>query len=339
MGGNVFKEYQTGRLSADAYFKLTNDFASRFHLCFGFYPVLIKAYHNKESFGDADFIIDSSKLPSNWTDHLKKTFFLSDKQYSKNSNIVSIGYENFQFDLIVTPADEIDSAIFYFALNDFGNLIGRIGHKLGIKIGHRGISIVVRHKDASDHILDEIFLTKNAKESLDILGLDAARYDIGFDSLEDIFEYIASSKYFDPDIYALEHRSGTSRVRDKKRETYSKFLKWVADTSPKTNHNFSNKSELGGYSLRMPYYETDVLTRYPEVSLKVKTLIEHYEFNKEFKKVYNGEIVSELTGLSGKELGAFMQMIKPTEHQKIEFVKNPYLPIAYIKFKNISLNG
>lgn len=346
MGGNALKQYSTTRLPAKEYFALVNEFSNQFEASFSFRPILIKAYKSKESFGDADFILPSDLLPANWTDRLKEAFVLAPEQYAKNSNVVSIGYNNFQIDLIVTAAEDVNASVFYFAYNDFGNLIGRIGHKLGIKIGHRGLSLVIRHKERSDHILKEIYLTKDVGEALDILGLDREIYDNGFDTLEDIFKYVASSKYFDPEIYSLEHRSATSRVRDKKRATYSSFLKWVAETKPKANHNFAEKSELGGYSLRMPYYETEVLTRYPWVGEEVNMLIEDFELEMKFKEIYNGEIVSTMTGFTNKTLGAFMSKMRPllTKERKLQWladrplvahnINQMFMNVGGVKFKS-----
>lgn len=325
MGGNALKHYETKRLDSAEYFFFTGNFRAKFYDIFGFYPVLITAYKNKKSFGDADFLVQSDLLPPDWTDKLKTAFDLQDTQYIKNGNVVSIGVDNFQVDLIVTANQDMNSSEFYFSYNDFGNLIGRIGHKLGIKIGHKGASIVVRHRARSDHILKEIFLTKNITITLDILGLNVMRYYEGFDKLEDIFEYVASSKYFDPEIYSLEHRSNTSRVRDKKRETYNKFLRWVAETKPEVKHSFGDKSELGSYSLRMPYYETEVLTRFPLVKQEVEELISEFELDLKFKEVYNGNIVSEMTGYTNKTLGAFMSKMreKLDKHTKQFWIDNP----------------
>lgn len=310
MGGNALKHYETTRLSRVDYFSLVDKFSRQFGKVFG-EIVLIKSYKNKETFGDADFLVDSDILPNNWTKLLKSEFNLDENQYVKNGNVVSIGYENFQIDLIVTPHEEMKSSEFYFSYNDFGNLIGRIGHKLGVKIGHRGMSLVVRHRARSDHILREIKISDDYRDVLNLLGLNLHQYEVGFDDLEDIFEYVASSKYFDPEIYSMEHRSANSRVRDKKRATYSSFLRWVDEYKPKANHEFKDKSELGGYSIRLPYYETEVLSRWPHVKNEVDSVISDFELDLKFKEIYNGDVVSKLTGYTGKTLGAFMQQIKP----------------------------
>lgn len=341
MGGNALKKVETHRLPAKEYFELVREFEFVFSSVFGFVPRVIRAYNNKESFGDADFLVDASLLPPNWIEMLVSGFRLTTDDYVKNSNVVSMNYKNFQVDLIVTAREHMGSSMFYFSYNDFGNLIGRIGHKLGIKIGHKGISIVVRHKDRNDHILREIFLTNDTSVALDILGLDRARYIAGFDTLEDIFKYVSSSKYFDPEIFSLEHRSAVSRIRDKKRATYSAFLKWVQTETPTRNHDFSEKSELGGYSIRLPYYNTEVLPRFPWVEQEVNTIIAQEELDIQFKKVYNGEVVSDITGFKEKRLGAFMSLLKPmfTPEVKHAFVNSPRLARHAIAAKYEDVGG
>ena len=323
MGGKALKQYETKRLGVKAYNKLTLEFEEIFYETFGFYPKLIQAYRNKKTFGDADYLIDSSKLPTNWIDVLIALFDLSKEQIVRNGDVTSIGWKNFQIDLIKT--NNIDAAYFYFSFNDLGNLIGRIYHKLGIKFGHTGLSLIIRHKERSDHIIDEIFLTDDPKIILDILGLSYATWFAGFDELYDLFKFVASSKYFNPQIYLFDNRSYKNRIRDQKRPTYNKFLKWIAKNNIPANHDFKIKSEIGGYSIRMPYYETEVLTRFPWVKAVVDELIENFELDLRFKEVYNGNIVSDQTGYTHKTLGAFMAKMKPnlTKETKTLWIERP----------------
>lgn len=325
MGGNALANYETRRLTRDEYFKVADYVFDVLLHELNVEAKLIPAYRFKSDFGDADFILNSDELSSNWVGEVIKAFDLKDNEWAKNGDCLSIGVNNFQVDLITVPGKYVKSTIDYFSYNDLGNLIGRIGHKLGVKIGHRGSSIIVRPVGRDDHIIEEIEITTNFDEALDLLGLSVDEFRKGFDSLTDIYEYVASSKYFDPEIYALENRSYASRVRDKKRATYNGFMKWIEETKPKANHQFASKSELGGYSLRMPYYETEVLKRWPEVKEKVDAAIARYEFNEEFKKVYNGRIVGELTGYQGKDLGEFMAEMRRSidDNVKRDWIANP----------------
>ena len=334
MGGNALKQYETKRLDREDYFKLVAKVQAELTKL-GIESSVIAAYHNKETFGDADILVVSESLPPNWVDEIKRVFSLTEDQYVKNGSVLSIGVDNFQVDLIVTPEKELHASIVYFSFNDLGNLIGRIGHKLGIKIGHSGVSIVVRPVGRTDHIIEEIMLTDDLFEAFDVLGLDVDQFIDGFDDLEDIFKYVASSKYFDPEIYSLEHRSYASRVRDRKRQTYNKFLRWVEETKPPAHHSFGVKSELGGYSLRMPYYEDVVLKHWPHAKPLVDAAIAKHEFNQQFKSVYNGEIVSALTRFVGRDLGEFMAAHRShiTDDIKREWIANPALvEPAILKF-------
>lgn len=325
MGGNALKDYETSRLAEDEYRAVVKEFSDIFEDIFGFLPVEVAAYRTKETFGDADLLLESSKLPPNWKDILRNTYNLTDNMYFSNGDVTSIGFKNFQFDLIKT--NNIYASKFYLDYNDISNLIGRIHHKLGVKFGFDGLSVIVRHKERSDHIIEKVFLTDDHRTIYDIVGLDYDRYLEGFDTLEDIFEFVASSKYFDPDIYQFDNRSQKARMRDKKRITYHKFLQWIDEHEPESKHSFANKSELGGYSIRMPYYETELLPRFPWLKDRVDNIIHNFELDLKFKEIYNGKIVSDLTGYTGKTLGAFMSKIKPslTNEYKQTLLDKPYL--------------
>lgn len=308
MGGNALK-LVTERKPAAEYFRIVNEFTGLFEQVFGFSPVLIKSYRTKESFGDIDFLVEGEKLPHHWTSSLKDAFGLDSNTYIKNSNVVTIAFQRMQVDLIVTPAKYMETSANYFAFNDCNNIIGRILHKQGVKLGHKGLSLVIRHKERSDHILKEIELSHRYEDALEILGLDVERYHQGFDTLEDIFEYVSTSKFFDPEIYAFENRSYTSRVRDKKRATYNGFLKWIEQHPEKKKYSFPDKNERGGYSIREPYYTDIVLKKWPWVEQIVDDTIAQFEFSLRLKEKYNGHVIGEMTGLSGKELGAFMAKV------------------------------
>jgi len=325
VGGNALKRYATKRLNKDDYDIVVKEFSDIFETTFGFRPVEILAYKNKETFGDADLLLDSNKLPQFWKEDLRKTFQLTNDTYFPNGDVTSVGFKNFQIDLISTS--NIAASFFYFSYNDLGNLLGRLSKKLGAKLGHNGLSIVVRHNDRSDHVLKEIHLTDNVEEMLDFVGVDYDRYLQGFDDLEDIFNFVISSKWFNRDIYLFDNRNSINRRRDKKRATYNGFLKFLEDTSPTNNHTFTKVHERGGYSIEHEYYKSEILSRWAWVEDEVNTVIENFELELKFKEIYNGNIVAKMTGYEGKTLGAFMSKIKPllTNEYKLTLLAKPHL--------------
>jgi hypothetical protein len=189
------------------------------------------------------------------------------------------------------------------------NLLGRQHHKLGVKLGHKGLSIIIRPNDNPDHILEDIHLTSDYGVALDIIGLSMEEYLQGFNTLEDMYQFVCKSNYFDPDIYLLDNRNHTSRIRDRKRSSYNGFLTYIKENNIPATYSFKNKTERGGYNIREPYYSELILPRFPWLSDRIMELQTKFEVVQQFKTLYNGKMVSSLTGLQGKELGAFMKTI------------------------------
>lgn len=334
MGGNALKNYETRRYNKEEFIELASIVQDKLFQCVNTRGCIIPYFNNKTDFGDLDLILNSNSLPINWVNIIIHEFNLTDNQWIKNGNVLSIGVNNFQIDLINTPNQYLVSSLNYFSYNDLGNLLGRLFHKLGLKLSHKGLNLVVRSNENA-HILKEIELTQSYSVILNILGLSYAKFVYGFDNIEDVYNFVCESKYFDKDIYLLNNRSHKSRIRDRKRITYSNFLKYIQNNNIQSNYSFKNKSELGGYSIREPYYSEIVLELFPHVKEEIDSLISEFELNQKFKNVYNGKIVSEITGLTGKELGSFMSTIN-FDNGEIELgISNP----EYISDKISKLFG
>lgn len=290
------------------------------------YPfAAIPAYSSKESYGDMDIVLNSNQIVnSDWCTRLEQMGY----ERRSNSNVHSFAFGDLQVDIICANSEEYGCSLLYFAYNDLGNLLGRMLHKLGIKYGHSGLSLVVRGK-ADDHIIEEVFLETSyyrVKQAIcDILELDIKKWNAGFHTLDDIFQFVASSKYFDPDIYLLHNRNATSRVRDKKRATYSEFLKWCEQNKQTKKHHFENKKEHGGYSVREPYYSEIVKPRWPKQTAYIEQLLAAYDHNCMFATHFNAKLVTQIGGATFQDLGKVMKVSK-------QFVSSN-------EFKAIWLNG
>ena len=305
----------------------------------------IPYYKNKQNFGDADLVVRGDTLNPNWKSYIITAFMLKKDQWYSNGDVFSFNYHELQVDLIVAQPRYYRSTINYFSWNDLGNIAGRLAKRVSIKSGHKGLSIVLRDNEDYSRTIAEVELSQNIYDLFDILGLDGEKFAEGFDELEDMFEWVATSKYFDPEIFALENRNATDRIRDKKRKTYQAFLKWIETTKPKANHSFLSKSERGGYNLREPYYSDVILKKFPDVKEVIDRHIAKHELDKKFKSVYNGDVVGELTGLSGKELGGFMSYLRPMLYEsfKVGMIKDPSIVADFIKlnfkeYKNVTPN-
>ena len=270
----------------------------------------VPAYATKADFGDIDVLLhgpakymeriknDPGAVFPNWSGHIYK-----------NKGVVSVGIKHgdgiVQVDIIATGEDwnKHMAAYSYFAYNDLGNLMGRIAHRMGFKFGHEGLSYMLRD-EASGHVYGEYKFDMAHTDILEFLGLESSRWEAGFQTLEDIFEFVASSPYFHPDIYLLDNVNAVSRIRDKKRKTYMSFLDWLERRGPReTDLTFrfdSDKWRFREYLFRSKRMSDPAFSEWVQ---EVKFAHAESQYAKTF---FDGVRVMEWTGLSGKELGAFL---------------------------------
>lgn len=310
MGGNIFPN-KTRRYSRDEYFILEAFVVDDLNVIFNesnnsYIENLqsIKAYHSKDSFGDMDIVVCSEYLKSNWIDIIVKQFHLGHGDWSKNGNVLSFVYEQFQIDLIITPKEDYQTSLDYFSWNDCGNLCGRICHKIGVKYGHRGAELIVKDNDRQ---IGTILLTKDTKEIHELLDLNHDEWVVGFHTLKDMFVWVSNSKFFNKEIYLLDNRNNYARTRDNKRTTYSAFLDWCSTQEFKNNYPHADLTEKSGYNIREPYFSQMILPKFPHVSLEYIEIMLRFNDENRFKDKFNGNIIHKLTGYEGKELGMFIQ--------------------------------
>jgi hypothetical protein len=309
VGGNALKNTKTRRYNRDEYLVLEADVIEMFKNAFPKSRIeAIKAYRTKESFGDMDILIevvDGDIYSSDWChDLIKQTF--KPNQIAKNSNVVSFDYREFQIDAIFTPSNIYQSSIDYFAWNDLGNFTGRLAHKLGFKYGHNGLVFVFRD---GNYMFREIPVSTDTKAIMEFLDLDFDVFSNGFNTMEEVFKFASSSKYFNKHMYAEENRNHKSNIRDRKRKNYHDFVVWMNNTPNLPEYPWEDMKEQGG-----PKYKDEFIKlaydKFPQFEVKHKQALVDYENHKIIKEKYNGEFVNDLTGLMHKELGEFMAFVK-----------------------------
>lgn len=325
MGGNALK-HCTGRITREEYFEYSTEVIEFLELIFQqkHIAAIPKVLNKKESFGDIDIIVESDNLPDNWDQKLINEMKLCKDEYVKNGKVLSFKYKKAQVDLILTPRAEMGSAMNYFSFSDSWNCIGRLGHKLGLKVGHDGLWITVRPKDRTNHVIGNVLVSRNILTVLHILELDIKKYQEGFDTQEDVFEWLSKSKYFNPDVFLLDNRNAMSRVRDKKRVFYNELLKWCEDNKDQLNHYpFASVTEIGGYNIREPYFSEVIVPFYGDwLKKEVDETIAEYELNQKYKALFPGNYIGEVSGKEGKELGGLISFLKSTFPDKKFMAEN-----------------
>lgn len=303
MGGTAFGKDVSSRVDAvelysilyylhESFKNYSNDFINL--------PIIIPFYSTKDSFGDMDLLYTMKQNdPEKISKIISEVYPVEGmiRNGPVTSYLISIkNNKQFQLDFISSSEEDFNFSYKYFAFNDRGNLIGRIAHRLGLKFGHDGLKYVQRNDN--DQVIYNHTLTKNFELALMLLDLDYTVTE--YRTLEDIFEWIFQSKYFDFNSFDLNNRSHYGKVRDKKRPTYNKFLEFCKENGLDKVHIQTSKQEFLSYLFYTfpPFKEAYDLALLKDSNHKL------------YKSYINGNVVREHTGLEGKELGEAVSKVK-----------------------------
>lgn len=305
MGGNALS-CKSVRLTKNDYNRVAGDCVAKLR---EFYPgqrvEALGSYRSKADFGDCDILVESSQ---NYDPHAAAAA-LGAVEVVRNGPVTSVGVlvnpdlpfgdgNVFQVDLITMAPVEFDFALNYFGHGDTGNLLGRIAHAQGLSLRHDGLVYIFRD---DGHKFRELFLTRDYAQALQFMGYDPEVLARGFETKEDVYRYVATSPFFNRDIFLLENRNAKSRVRDSKRVMYIEFLKWCEAHPDLTA--FVYPEDKAAWLPR-------INERFPGFKAEYDQAVQDLSNQQAVKAKFNGEWVAALTGLQGKALGELMKCFK-----------------------------
>ena len=253
-------------------------------------------YKNKKSFGDADILVSMDGFNKDVRKYITDTF--SPNEIFHNGNCWSFDYKELQIDLITVSAEDFDTNNNYLNFNDLGNFIGRIAQGFGLKYGQEGLWYEHYFKGSN---IARIPISKNYEDIFKFLGLSYERYLEGFDELEDIFEYIATCKFFNWEMFQMSKLNKINRDRNLKRKSYMSFLEWMGQ-------NVANDEHLHQFDKTQEEYNKMIAEAFPYANLELEIRRVEYEYCKSLyiKSKFNGGMVMRKYGLEGKTLGEAM---------------------------------
>jgi len=305
MGGKAIKQYgfEELRLPAAEYQKLVDEVIVHIPCRYAIIP----AYRTKPDYGDCDIIIEDY-------DPTELIAQISGFKPLKNDKVYSFPYKGFQFDFIKMPKEHFQTALDYYSWNDLGNLIGRAFHSIGVKYGHTGLEYVIRAElfgGASTQVLNVVPLSTDTDTILRFGGYDPEKFKKGFDTLVEIFEFAASGRFFNPAKFSYENLNYINRTRDRKRATYQQFVAWMADTNVAGQLLHEDKR----------LYLATIGDAFPNLPPALLAAEEKYQNQQIIYSRFNGMLVSEWTGLTGKELGSVMATYKRSTPDQTVFLQ------------------
>jgi hypothetical protein len=293
MGGTALG-YQARRITTAERDRIFDEIASDFS---HYWMRIVQSYRSKDDHGDIDIVAIGN------ADEIHRAVegrYLPSATY-KNGHSFSFDYQGVQIDLIVeSSAARADMLLDYFAWNDLGNFIGRVARSLNFKYGHMGLVYPLR---LSDHKTEEIFISSDIVRILDFLGYDPTLWLRGFDTKEDVFEYAASSKFFNAQYFALEAQAHADRIRNKKRKMYQGFLEYIEAKNIQPLPKLTDEERHVHLMRAEALFKTNIRD-------EIARRQEEYAAMAVLKQKFTGELAREWTGLEGKVLGELVNAFR-----------------------------
>ncbi len=331
MGGLALKNTFTRRYQRDEYDALEQEVFSIVRKTFKRCDTP-RFFASKESFGDMDLIVSMEGFESVSTDnsgyirtYIEETF--KPNEIFHNGHCYSFDYKELQIDFMVIQPEDYDSNYHYLAFNDLGNFIGRIAQSMGLKYGQEGLWY---NHFQNDQKVGKIMISKDYPKIFAFLGLSYEKWVEGFDSLEEIFEYIIQSPNFDSELYQMSNLNKINRERNLKRKSYMSFLDYIARNHPNVFGPEYDKAKV--LKDASNFFECDVFTE-----------IKRYEYEHAesayAKAKFNGGMVMNKYGLKGKDLGEamdyFKEAIEEQEGNYKQFIIQKPIKNLFIIFENV----
>lgn len=307
MGGKALKMIYTRRYNREEFYVLYDELKPKLELAFNTIADLVISYRSKSTFGDMDILLLNSGnmlMPDEINKILIEQFSAS--QISRNSTVYSFDYKQLQIDLIFTPTSNWETSKTFFSYNDLGNLLGKTYHKLGLSFGFSGLRFIYRTNE--DRILEEFIITKDFRKTLEFIGLSYERYLEGFETMIDVYDYVISSKYFEPTPFHLENLDQKNRKRNAKRANYAAFIEYIEELFGKDDKDRSKKYRYD--KNKSKYYP--VIHEYFKDDIDFLGELNRLDLKEERRKIiaskYNGNIIMHyIPELSGSNLGSFIK--------------------------------
>lgn len=155
---------------------------------------------------------------------------------------------------------------------------------------------------ASGNYRHDVLLSRDWRRILGFLELGYERWNEGFETLEEMFDWVISCKYFS--VRPFLHRSRTTSVRAEQRTTVREFIAYLENKNVTRAYPFAEDRSV--YLPKIADFFSDV-----DLYGAIERERELEEFDRKVQAKFNGKLVMGLfPELKGKELGHFIRRFK-----------------------------
>jgi hypothetical protein len=295
MGGKALKQCNIQRMSLEQFAEVRDIVVTRLEKDFPAYRIeVFKAYRAKSDFGNLSIVMERGDEPDDMSAYLAQTF--RPLQIVSNGDMYSFEVKGHQVDVLLASKEQFGMVAAYYAYNGLGWLLGELAHALGMKLSTEGLTYTVQKGTWK---LADIALATTWPEVLSVLGYDFQRWEQGFGSLEDIFEFVASSAYYSSDIfddpYGYKDVPAGTRLT-----TRLSMAKWVDENPVKVPPFNSSPAE----------WQALLFDKFPVLPAKLAELERAHQDRLVAREKFNGQLVSGLTGRTQRDLGQCLARIE-----------------------------
>jgi len=311
MGGKALKSIKVSGMNTETFSKVSDEIVKKLRDELDTNLVEILPYYkSKNTFGDVDVLISKTAIEkygfNKFHDFLKTK--LESPEQAGNSQIYSFGYKYedsyHQIDLMLHSDDMFYKAKNYFAYNDLNILMNFIAvSNFDISFSKEGLNHVIYGEEKTQKI-GEYNVNVDFYEVLDFLGLNKEQHKIGFNTLQDMYDFIYESPYFDSSAFITKtEKENRAEIKRAERKTYSGFIDYVKNKPQK-------KSILKGKSKQE--IQNLFFYKFPIAKESYNEIIENNKKIKKMRESFNGFLASEWLNIDLKDkfLGVVMRKIK-----------------------------
>ncbi|KAF9267441.1 hypothetical protein L218DRAFT_920302 [Marasmius fiardii PR-910] len=186
--------------------------------------------------------------------------------------------------------NEWESVCFFHSYGDMGMILGICAMNVGLHWGVHGLRVGLDLYPHPPH--RPIVLSTDHHEILNFFGLSFDRWSSGFLTKEEVFQWVASSRLFDP------HRFKSAGMKVKQvRNMYYEFIQWVrditADSLPISQMSLDIDKDPGSEtSDRRERVREEALVHFDKKS-ELEEFLRQVRNKETIKRVFNGRTVND----------------------------------------------
>ena len=183
----------------------------------------------KTSFGDIDIIVSQPKTLPFRPEQIAIAVNAKRSISSKPIHSFAVPYPEHegsyvQLDVHICQPDDFDWEVFHESHGDLWNILGSSLRSFGLTANDTGLHLRIPEIEECNRKRALMVLTADPDVVLDFLQLDKAVYTRPFGTVDDMFEYACTTRFFTTEAYVRDGLKANDRRRMGQRDLYRRFV-------------------------------------------------------------------------------------------------------------------